>query len=56
MQPTGHSTPDVRYDGERVLGTGGASFIGSHLCSSWFARAHAVTVADDLSRGDLDAG
>ena len=56
MQPTGHSTPDVRYDGERVLGTGGASFIGSHLCSSWFARAHAVTVADDLSSGDLDAG
>lgn len=51
---TGQSTPDVRYDGERVLVTGGASFIGSHLVELLLRAGARVTVADDLSSGSLD--
>src|SRR5918993_612132 len=45
------STPDVRYDGERLLVTGGASFIGSHLVEYLVRAGARVTVADDLSSG-----
>lgn len=51
---TGQGTPDVTYDGERVLVTGGASFIGSHLVELLLRTGARVTVADDLSSGDLD--
>ena len=44
-------TPSVRYDGERVLVTGGASFIGSHLVELLLRAGARVTVADDLSSG-----
>lgn len=35
----------------RVLVTGGAGFIGSHLSDAFLARGDDVTVVDDLSRG-----
>lgn len=35
----------------RVLITGGAGFIGSHVCDLFLARGYAVDVLDDLSSG-----
>jgi UDP-glucose 4-epimerase len=40
--------------GKRFLVTGGAGFIGSHLCERLVAHGHAVTVLDDLSTGRLE--
>lgn len=37
-----------------VLVTGGAGFIGSHLCDALLAGGYAVVAADDLSLGSLD--
>jgi UDP-glucose 4-epimerase len=37
----------------RVLVTGGAGFIGSHLCDSLLAQGHMVVAIDDLSSGRL---
>ncbi|MBV8892578.1 MAG: NAD-dependent epimerase/dehydratase family protein [Acidobacteria bacterium] len=39
------------YDGRRILVTGGASFIGSHLCELLVKSGAKITVADDLSSG-----
>ncbi|KPD12792.1 SDR family NAD(P)-dependent oxidoreductase [Phaeobacter sp. 11ANDIMAR09] len=39
------------YLNRRVLVTGGASFIGSHLCESLIEMGAEVTVVDDLSSG-----
>ena len=41
----------MSFDGERVLVTGGASFIGSHLVEELVARGADVRVADDFSSG-----
>jgi len=40
------------WDGERVLVTGGASFIGSHLVEDLVERGADVRVADDFSSGE----
>lgn len=40
-------------EGARVLVTGGAGFVGSHLCTELLGRGHAVHVVDDLSTGSL---
>jgi len=37
----------------RVLITGGAGFIGSHLCDSFFAQGSQVSVLDNLSTGSI---
>ena len=38
----------------RILITGGAGFVGSHLADELLARGHAVSVLDDLSTGGID--
>lgn len=38
----------------RILVTGGAGFIGSHLCEALAKEGHAVTVIDDLSSGSIE--
>jgi nucleoside-diphosphate-sugar epimerase len=38
----------------RVLVTGGAGFIGSHLCRRLIAEGHEVVALDDLSEGSQD--
>jgi UDP-glucose 4-epimerase len=38
----------------RILITGGAGFIGSHLAEAYLQRGDAVSVIDDLSTGSID--
>ena len=37
-----------------VVITGGAGFIGSHLCERYLAEGHRVTAVDNLATGKLD--
>lgn len=39
---------------ERILVTGGAGFVGSHLCERLLADGHSVVILDDLSTGRED--
>lgn len=38
---------------KRVLVTGGAGFLGSHLCGALLAEGHAVVCADNLLTGSM---
>lgn len=38
----------------KVLVTGGAGFIGSHVCDEFLAKGHAVTALDNLSSGNRE--
>jgi nucleoside-diphosphate-sugar epimerase len=41
------------WNGRRVLVTGGASFIGSHLAEELLRQGARVRVVDDLSSGEM---
>jgi UDP-glucose 4-epimerase len=43
---------DLTSNGRRVIVTGGAGFIGSHVADAFLDRDYAVVVVDDLSSGD----
>ena len=38
----------------RILITGGAGFIGSHLAEAYLERGDEVYIIDDLSTGSMD--
>lgn len=42
------------YEGKSVLVTGGAGFIGGHLCDALLSLGATITVLDDLSNSVLD--
>ncbi|MCW3997596.1 MAG: GDP-mannose 4,6-dehydratase [Candidatus Bathyarchaeota archaeon] len=44
----------THLDGKRVFVTGGAGFIGSHLCKKLSASTRKLTVYDDLSSGKVE--
>lgn len=43
-----------RKNGMKILITGGAGFIGSHLAERFLKEGHSVAVIDDLSTGSID--
>src|SRR5438034_9499159 len=45
---------NARLSAVRALVTGGAGFIGSHLCEQLVARGYRVQALDDLSTGSRD--
>lgn len=49
-----HEAESSKWADKRVIITGGASFIGSHLVDKLTELAANVTVVDDLSSGKLE--
>lgn len=45
---------DLENNKKRILITGGAGFIGSHLAEALLARGHSVTIIDNLSTGKFE--
>jgi len=45
---------DNRVKNDKILITGGAGFIGSHLADELLSRGHRVTVLDNLRNGSLE--
>ena len=43
-----------RSDSRRIVVTGGAGFLGSHLCEALIARGDRIVAVDDLSTGVMD--
>jgi dTDP-glucose 4,6-dehydratase len=55
--PHPDATPDPETfmtDQPRTLVTGGAGFLGSHLCDRLLAEGHTVVCMDNLITGNLD--
>jgi UDP-glucuronate decarboxylase len=54
MTVVNRATPFSAGRGKRVLVTGGAGFLGSHLCERLLADGHIVYCLDNASTGSLD--
>ncbi len=52
MQP--YALRSVAREAQRVVVTGGAGFLGSHLCDRLLAEGHSVIVLDNLVTGSTD--
>ncbi|HRT27703.1 MAG TPA: SDR family oxidoreductase [Syntrophales bacterium] len=50
----GNSTRHLPPEVERTLITGGAGFLGSHLCDFFLEKGHAVICMDNLITGNID--